>query len=92
MARRRWAVPCPARRSTTCRQALENPFHLEREGIQRLEHPDHDGLRVVASPIRMGAKVPARAAPKLGQDTQAILEELGYDQAAIDDLREQGVI
>jgi len=73
-------------------QALENPFHLEREGIQRHEHPAHDCLRVVASPIRVGAEVPARAAPKLGQDTQAILEELGYDQAAIDDLRQQGVI
>ena len=40
----------------------------------------------------MGAEVPARPAPKLGQDTEAILEELGYDQAAIDDLRAQGVI
>jgi len=46
----------------------------------------------VASPIRAGAQVPARAAPKLGQDTEAILEELGYEQAAIDELRVQGVI
>jgi crotonobetainyl-CoA:carnitine CoA-transferase CaiB-like acyl-CoA transferase len=84
------AVPCAP--VYDLQQALDNPFHHEREGVQRLEHPDHDGLKVVASPIRMGAKVPARAAPKLGQDTQAILEELGYDQAAIDDLREQGVI
>jgi crotonobetainyl-CoA:carnitine CoA-transferase CaiB-like acyl-CoA transferase len=84
------AVPCAP--VYDLEQALENPFHLEREGIQRLEHPDHDGLKVVASPIRMGAPVPARAAPKLGQDTQSILEELGYDRAAIDELRAKGVI
>ena len=84
------AVPCAPVHDL--QQALDNPFHHEREGIQRLEHPDHDGLRVVASPIRMGAKVPARPAPKLGQDTDAILEELGYDQAATDDLRAEGVI
>lgn len=73
-------------------QALDNPFHLERGGVQLLDHPDHPGLKLVASPIRMGAAVPNRAAPKLGQDTQAILEDLGYDQAAIQNLRVQGVI
>jgi crotonobetainyl-CoA:carnitine CoA-transferase CaiB-like acyl-CoA transferase len=36
--------------------------------------------------------VPNRPAPKLGQDTEALLEELGYDAAAIEDLRTQGVI
>jgi crotonobetainyl-CoA:carnitine CoA-transferase CaiB-like acyl-CoA transferase len=84
------AVPC----APVCDlgQALDNPFYRERAGVQRLEHPDHDGLKVAASPIRMGAAVPARAAPKLGQDTDAILQELGYDQAAIDALREEGVI
>ena len=53
------AVPCAPVYDLP--QALDNPFHLEREGIQRLDHPDHDGLKVVASPIRMGAKAPARA-------------------------------
>ena len=37
-------------------------------------------------------RVPARPAPKLGQDTEAILAELGYDRAAIAELRAQGVI
>ena len=84
------AVPCAPVHDLE--QALDDPFALERGAIQRLEHPDHDGLKVVASPIRMGASVPARAAPKLGQDTEAILAELGYDRAAIDDLRARGVI
>ncbi len=84
------AVPCAP--VYDLQQALDNPFHLARQGIQQLDHPDHDGLKVVASPIRMGAKVPARAAPKLGQHTENILEELGYDQPAIEELRQQGVI
>ena len=84
------AVPCAP--VYDLQQALDNPFHLEREGIQQLDHPDHDGLKVVASPIRMGAEVPARAAPKLGQHTENILEELGYDRAAVEELRAQGVI
>jgi crotonobetainyl-CoA:carnitine CoA-transferase CaiB-like acyl-CoA transferase len=84
------AVPCAP--VYDLRQALDNPFHHEREGVQLLDHPDHPGMKLVASPIRMGATVPARAAPKLGQDTADVLEELGYDQAAIEDLRQRGVI
>jgi crotonobetainyl-CoA:carnitine CoA-transferase CaiB-like acyl-CoA transferase len=74
------------------RQALENPFLAERDGVQALEHPDRPGLKLLASPIRMGAPVPNRPAPKLGQDTDALLEELGYDAAAIERLRADGVI
>jgi crotonobetainyl-CoA:carnitine CoA-transferase CaiB-like acyl-CoA transferase len=36
--------------------------------------------------------VPGRPAPKLGQDTEALLEELGYDPGEIEELRAQGVI
>ena len=74
------------------RQALENPFLAERAGVQMLDHPDRPGFKLLASPIRTGAEVPARPAPKLGQDTDALLEELGYRPAEIEDLRAQGVI
>jgi crotonobetainyl-CoA:carnitine CoA-transferase CaiB-like acyl-CoA transferase len=36
--------------------------------------------------------VPNRPAPKLGQDTDLLLEELGYDRAEIEELRARGVI
>jgi succinate---hydroxymethylglutarate CoA-transferase len=83
-------VPCAAVHDL--RQALENPFLAERGGVQRLDHPDRRDLKLLESPIRTGAVVPNRPAPKLGQDTEALLEELGYDPAAIDDLRAAGVI
>ena len=43
------------------REALENPFLAERAGVQVLDHPDRPGFKLLASPIRMGAEVRARA-------------------------------
>jgi crotonobetainyl-CoA:carnitine CoA-transferase CaiB-like acyl-CoA transferase len=45
-------------------------------------------------PVRLSAhdKRPASAAPALGQHSAALLAELGYDEAAVDALRQQGVI
>jgi crotonobetainyl-CoA:carnitine CoA-transferase CaiB-like acyl-CoA transferase len=83
-------VPCAP--VNDLRQALENPFLAERHGVQSLHHPDKPDLKLLASPIRAGAEVPSRPAPKLGQDTEALLDELGYDRAAIADLREREVI
>ena len=55
------AVPCAP--VYDVRQALENPFLAEREGVQVLDHPDRPGFKLLASPIRMGAEVPARPRP-----------------------------
>ena len=73
-------------------QALDNPFVAERGDVQLLDHPDRPGFKLVASPIRMGAPVPARPAPKLGQHNQELLTALGYDARAIARLSEAGVI
>jgi crotonobetainyl-CoA:carnitine CoA-transferase CaiB-like acyl-CoA transferase len=74
------------------RQALESRFLAERGGVQSLDHPDRPDLKLLASPIRMGAAVPSRPGPKLGEHTDALLEELGYDPTAITRLRADGVI
>ena len=73
-------------------QALDNPFLAERGGVAAFDHPDDPGLKMVASPIRMGTPIPNRPAPKLGADTDALLADLGYDADAIAALREAGVI
>jgi crotonobetainyl-CoA:carnitine CoA-transferase CaiB-like acyl-CoA transferase len=50
-------------------------------------------MHVLASPIRIdGQRMPSSAAPLLGQDSDAILGELGYDAGAIADMRRAGVI
>lgn len=69
-------------------QALDNPYFLERGGVQVFDHPDRPGFKLVASPIRVGEPLPARPAPKLGQHTDALLRELGYGAQDIGELKQ----
>jgi crotonobetainyl-CoA:carnitine CoA-transferase CaiB-like acyl-CoA transferase len=70
-------------------QALENPFVADQQLLLNFEHPEHGKIRGVASPVRLagGEPPPTRAAPRLGEDTDALLGELGYAQNAIAALR-----
>lgn len=74
-------------------EALDNPW-LETVGlVDRVDHPDRAGIRVLASPIRVdGDRLPNRAGPLLGADTDAILQSLGHDAEAIARLRSQGIV
>ena len=73
--------------------ALDNPW-LETIGMRdEVAHPDKDNLQVLASPIRFdGERLPNRAAPLLGADSDDVLSELGYDDSAIAALRASGTI
>ena len=49
--------------------------------------------RMVAPPVRCaGEEAPARPAPALGEHTEALLQELGYDEARIKKLRDSKII
>ena len=60
--------------------ALQSPFLAERGLVQSLPHPQRGDLRIVAGPYRLDGTPPppARAAPALGADSAALLDELGY--------------
>jgi succinate---hydroxymethylglutarate CoA-transferase len=73
-------------------QALDNPYFLERGGVQVFDHPDRPGFKLVASPFRIGEPLPARAAPKLGQHTDELLRDLGYSPQEISDLKNARVV
>ena len=74
-------------------QALDNPY-LETTGmIGTVSHPDRPEMRVLANPIRMnGERLPNRAAPLLGADTETVLAEAGFDAAEIASFKEKGVV
>jgi crotonobetainyl-CoA:carnitine CoA-transferase CaiB-like acyl-CoA transferase len=74
-------------------QALANPFTVERGLVQSFDHPERKDFRVLASPVRVDGEIPpSRPAPALGADTDAVLRELGYDDAAIASLRARGIV
>lgn len=56
--------------------------------------PDGKVYRHAASPVKFGEpeKIVMKPAPRLGQDSIAVLKTLGYDEAAIHDLLERRVI
>ncbi|WP_205452073.1 CaiB/BaiF CoA transferase family protein [Sphingobium estronivorans] len=74
-------------------QALDNPYLQETGMIDTVSHPDRDALRVLANPIRMdGKRLPNRAAPLLGADSEAVLAEAGFNADEIGSFKAKGVI
>ena len=74
-------------------QALENPFVTEHGRLQTLPHPARGSYRMVAAPVRCaGEEAPARPAPALGEHTETLLQQLGYDSARIQALKDSKVI
>lgn len=73
--------------------ALDNPYLEEVEAIGTVAHPDEPVLRLLRSPIRLnGARPDLARAPGLGEDTDSILNELGYDADRRAALRANGTI
>jgi crotonobetainyl-CoA:carnitine CoA-transferase CaiB-like acyl-CoA transferase len=74
-------------------QALDNPW-LDTIGMRdSVIHPDMEEMHVLANPIRLdGARLPSKAGPLLGADSEDVLAEIGYDADKITALRQSGVI
>ena len=78
----------------TIQEVFDNP-QIKHLGIpKQIEHPKMGLSNLVGSPINMSGTPPKffRAAPLLGENTEEILTQLGYDQAAIMELRTSKVI
>ncbi len=73
-------------------EVLAHPQVATRRMIREVASPV-GRIPVIASPLHLSAS-PARyeRVPALGEDTAAVLAELGYDEPAIARLRERGVI
>lgn len=88
-----FAGAVPAAPINDLAQALENPFVTENGRLQTMADRGKRTYRMVAPPVRCaGEAAPAHPAPALGEHTDALLLEIGYDAARISQLRSSKII
>ncbi|RME12086.1 MAG: CoA transferase [Ardenticatenia bacterium] len=75
-------------------EALAHPHVLARNMVWEMEHVAAGRVRTLGNPVHLQRTPPSvhRASPLLGEHTEEILRELGYNQEAIETLRREGVI
>jgi len=62
--------------------------------LKHVEHPEWGEISMIGCPVRLSDTPadPGEAAPELGQDTEILLMELGYEWESIEKMREARVI
>jgi formyl-CoA transferase/CoA:oxalate CoA-transferase len=75
-------------------QMLNDPQLEARRMIETLMHPTVGATRVIGAPIKLSETAASVRTPPpvLGQHTDAVLAEIGYDAPAIGDLKRQRVV
>jgi crotonobetainyl-CoA:carnitine CoA-transferase CaiB-like acyl-CoA transferase len=84
----------PAAPVQTLKEFMDDPAVQHLDMIHEYDHPELGRLRLMGQPLVFSGsptRDPGRP-PLLGEHTTATLRELGYDDAAIDDLRRRRVI
>jgi len=77
----------------TMLEASNDPDVIANGHVTHVEHPRHGKLKVHGTPWRF-SETPAKPgiAPELGEHNESILSGLGYDAAAVAELKKRGVI
>ncbi|PYQ95348.1 MAG: CoA transferase [Acidobacteria bacterium] len=75
-------------------QVFADPQVVARQMVVETEHPTLGRLRTLGSPIKLSATPPdvCRRAPLLGEHTDQVLAEAGYNEREIAALRQSGVV
>jgi len=76
-------VPCA--RVNNFQEVFDHPQMVARGMVQEVEHPRLGTMKVTRNPVLLDHDGPdiARPAPMLGEHSEVILRELGYDDGAI---------
>ncbi|MDH3063433.1 CoA transferase [Achromobacter insolitus] len=87
-----FGVPCG--QVLNLQEVFDDPQVADQQMAIDVLHPDGQQVRMLGFPIKFAdAPCQARsAAPALGADTDAVLEDLGLSRNRIRELREQGVV
>ena len=75
-------------------EVFADPQILHRQMVIEVEHPEFGKVKQVGMAIKL-SDTPGKVrstAPTMGQHTEEVLLSLGYDKAAIDNLRQTGII
>lgn len=78
----------------TVAEATSNPQIASRGMVRKFEHPTAGPQYILRNPIRTGSggeQAIRKGAPELGEDTEAVLRELGYEEQAMLDFRARGI-
>ena len=84
----------PAAPVQSLAEFLRDPAVAHHRMVREYSHPEVGPLRLMGQPLGF-SETPAEdpgPSPTLGEHTDAVLRELGYDRAAIDDLRARDVV
>jgi crotonobetainyl-CoA:carnitine CoA-transferase CaiB-like acyl-CoA transferase len=78
----------------TIPEVIEDPQVKHLEIFRTLHHPELGDQLTIRRPLRIdgGRDGSDRAAPTFGEHTQEVLRELGYDDSAIQEMRDKAVI
>ena len=84
-------VPCGACQDTG--EVLSDPHLKARDMIVEVEHPVRGKYLTAGNPIKLSASsVPITTSPLLGEHNAELLAELGYTEADITSLKDEGAI
>ncbi|MBU2602330.1 MAG: CoA transferase [Actinobacteria bacterium] len=75
-------------------EVFEDPQVIAREMMVEMQHPTAGTIKLVGSPLKM-SETPAayyRHPPLLGEHTDEVLAELGYDESEVAALRASGTV
>lgn len=74
-------------------QALNNPYLRETGAIQKVAHSQNPDMEVVANPIRLnGQRLQSKACVSLGENTEELLADVGFNADEIKTLQQQKVV
>jgi crotonobetainyl-CoA:carnitine CoA-transferase CaiB-like acyl-CoA transferase len=88
----RAGVPCG--RVMDLAEVFADPQVQAQEMVVEIDHPGHGPVRMTGFPVKL-AGTPARLrlpAPQLGEHTDEILRDLGYNAERIAGLKDRGII